>query len=135
MLLNEYDITKQMIRTISEGKQNEGVVSIPVTDDPKFGNQTLTNMKNEAAKTIGADFTGMNTPLLFYPKDTDLVFSGTIPDLSGLKFQFRSKDSTGKGCYIWVENLQLTPENVKKLAKIQGYYENWKEYIIKNPMF
>lgn len=108
---------------------------IPVTDDPKFGNKTLTNQKRQAEQVIGADFTGFDEPLIFYKNDGDLVFSGKIPDMNGLKFQFRLKDSSGNGCYIWVDGLQLTDDNLLKINRIQGFYKNWKDDLIKNPIF
>lgn len=150
--MNDFDITKKMLKTINETKSNNGNFrlltedyetsntekfskkGIPVTDDPKFGNQTLTTQK-EAAKEIGADFKNFDTPLIFYPEDGDLVLSGEIPDMNNLKFQFRYKDSSGQGCYIWTEGLQLTDDNVKKINKIQGFYKNWKDDITENPLF
>ena len=96
--MNDFDITKKMLKTINETKSNNGNFrlltedyetsntekfskngksenseGIPVTDDPKFGNQTLTTQK-EAAKEIGADFKNFDTPLIFYPEDGDLVY-------------------------------------------------------------
>lgn len=157
--MNDFDITKKMLKTINETKSNNGNFrlltedyetsntekfskngksenseGIPVTDAPKFGNQTLTTQK-EAAKEIGADFKNFDTPLIFYPEDGDLVLSGEIPDMNNLKFQFRYKDSSGQGCYIWAEGLQLTDDNVKKINKIQGFYKNWKDDITENPLF
>lgn len=157
--MNDFDITKKMLKTINETKSNNGNFrlltedyetsntekfskngksenseGIPVTDGPKFGNQTLTTQK-EAAKEIGADFKNFDTPLIFYPEDGDLVLSGEIPDMNNLKFQFRYKDSSGQGCYIWAEGLQLTDDNVKKINKIQGFYKNWKDDITENPLF
>lgn len=157
--MNDFDITKKMLKTINETKSNNGNFrlltedyetsntekfskndksenseGIPVTDDPKFGNQTLTTQK-EAAKEIGADFKNFDTPLIFYPEDGDLVLSGEIPDMNNLKFQFRYKDSSGQGCYIWTEGLQLTDDNVKRINKIQGFYKNWKDDITENPLF
>lgn len=157
--MNDFDITKKMLKTINETKSNNGNFrlltedyetsntekfskngksenseGIPVTDDPKFGNRTLTTQK-EAAKEIGADFKNFDTPLIFYPEDGDLVLSGEISDMNNLKFQFRYKDSSGQGCYIWAEGLQLTDDNVKKINKIQGFYKNWKDDITENPLF
>lgn len=156
--MNDFDVTKKMIKIIKESRNydvnvkllkedyetasdSEGNIDdehdtegVPVTDDPKFGNQTLTKQK-DAAKEIGADFKNFDTPLLFYPEDGDLVLSGEIPDMSDLKFQFRYKDSSGQGCYVWVEGLQLTDENIKKINRIQGFYKNWKDEITKTPLF
>ena len=130
-------LNETVARYINESDEGEKAKDdgIPVTDDPKFGDKTLTNQKRQAEQVIGADFTGFDEPLIFYKKDGDLVFSGKIPDMNNLKFQFRLKDSSGNGCYIWVDGLQMTDENLLKINRIQGFYKNWKDELIKNPIF
>lgn len=135
--MNEYDETKKILRIINESRlveeeENDG---IPITDDAKFGNNVLSQQKEEAKKNIGADFRNYKTPLIYYKNDGDVVFSGEIPDMNNLKFQFRYRDSSGLGCYIWVDGLQMTDENLKKINRIQGFYKNWKDSITKNSAF
>jgi hypothetical protein len=65
--------------------------------------------------------------MLYYPKDGDVVLSGTISDMNDAKFQFRFKDSTGSGCYVWISPLQLTDETINKLSVINGVFKNWKK--------
>ena len=64
-------------------------------------------------------------PLIFYPKSGNLVFSGSIPNLSGLKFQFSLNDVTNAP-YIFVDGLALTDEVITTMNKLHGYFLNWK---------
>lgn len=131
-MINEYDFTKKMISVINESSNNDG---IPITDDSQFGNNVLSQQKEEAKNNIGADFRNYKNPLIYFKSDGDVVFSGEIPDMNNLKFQFRYRDSSGQGCYIWVNGLQMTDENIRKLNRIAGFYKNWKDNITQNNMF
>lgn len=133
-MINEYDFTKKMISVINESTENLND-GIPITDDSEFGNNVLTQQKEEAKNNIGADFRNYETPLVYFKSDGDVVFSGEIPDMNNLRFQFRYRDSSGQGCYIWVNGLQLTDENIKKLNRIAGFYKNWKDSITQNNTF
>ena len=66
------------------------------------------------------------SPLIFMPEDNNLVFSGTIPSLNNLKWQFKLRTNTGDGCFIWSDGLIINEKNLKTLNKLQGFYENWK---------
>jgi hypothetical protein len=61
------------------------------------------------------------------PSTGNLVFSGTIPCLNNLKWQFVLKTSTGNGCFLWVDSLILNKENLQILNKLYGFYLNWRE--------
>jgi hypothetical protein len=80
---------------------------------------------------------------VYIPSENNLVFSGTIPSLKNLKWQFKLKDSDGTGLFIQTDNnsdeletsgknsnkypgLRLSEENLKKLNKLLGHYKNWK---------
>ena len=86
----------------------------------------MANITQTAKTQFGADFSQSDNPMLYYPKDGDVTLSGTIGDMNDAKFQFRYKDSSGNGCYVWVDPLQLTDETIKKLSVINGVYKNWK---------
>ena len=88
--------------------------------------ELMANITQTAKTQFGADFSQSDNPMLYYPKDGDVVLSGTIGDMNNAKFQFRYKDSSGNGCYIWTEPLQLTDETIKKLSVINGVFKNWK---------
>lgn len=77
-------------------------------------------------KQFGADFDNFKTPMLYYPQDGDVVLSGEIGGLNNAKFQFRLKDPTGEGCFIWTEPIQLTESNINQLKIVYGVFKNWK---------
>lgn len=77
-------------------------------------------------KQFGADFENFKTPMLYYPQDGDVVLSGEIGGLNNAKFQFRLKDPTGEGCFIWTEPIQLTESNINQLKIVYGVFKNWK---------
>lgn len=130
------DYTRRMLSIIREATEsafsNEG---IPVTDDAKFGDKTLTTQKESFKKIIKSNVEFGSNPLIYYPNDRDLVFAGIITDLNNLKFQFRSNDPSGDGCYIWVDGLSLSDDNLKKINLIRNYYVDWKNKLIENPLF
>lgn len=108
--------------------------SIAITDDPKFGNKVLSNQIRQFKTTVdgGAEFATPSDnvaecPLIYMPKTKNLIFSGTIPRLNNLKFQFVLRTSTGNGCFIWADGLIMSDENMMVLMKLQGFYKNWFE--------
>ena len=151
LLLNEDMMTRNILNTlrckseclIKESLQND---VIPITNDPKFGQEVLKNQIDEFRATVdgGAQFSDENTPgkspLIYYPANGDLTFSGTIPSLNNLTWQFRLKDSDGTGLFIQTPDnprnlsasdnqytgLRLNKENLAKLNKLHGHYLNWK---------
>ena len=68
-----------------------------------------------------------SSPLIYLPDTGNLVFSGVIPCLNNLKWQFVLKTNTGDGCFTWCDKLILTKENMAILNKLYGYYLNWRE--------
>lgn len=122
-------------KLISENKQlneaNEqwnsgyknGSDSVPYSTQDEVMSSSL-----EAAKTqFGADFSDFKTPMLYYPEDGDIVLSGAISSLNNAKFQFRYKDPTNEGCFVWIEPIQLTEANLNELKKVYGVFKNWKK--------
>lgn len=124
---------KQMLNE-AETKE-EKAKAIAITDDIKFGDHVLSNQINEFRSSVhgGAEFATPDPekpaecPLIYLPKNGNIVFSGTMPSLNNLEFQFVLKTTTGNGCFIWSDGLILSKENMKILVKLQGYYENWKD--------
>lgn len=100
--------------------KNEGV---PYT----MQDEVMANITQTAKTQFGADFSQSKTPMIYYPEDGDVVLSGVISDMNDAKFQFRFKDSSGCGCYVWTSPLQLTDETIKKLSVINGVFKNWKQ--------
>lgn len=132
------------IRNIQEGinvsdKQiliediNKKTDAIAITDDPKFGQSVLSSQIEQFRTSVdsGAQFSkGGNKvsecPLIYIPSENNLIFSGTIPRLNNLKFQFKLRTNTGEGCFVWCDGLILSEENMKTLWKLYGYYVNWR---------
>lgn len=118
-----------------EAGDNSKLDAIAITDDPKFGQNVLTNQIQEFRTTVesGAQFTKPDNgdvstaPLIYIPSKSNLVFSGIIPRLNNLKFQFVLKTETGNGCFVWADKLILNKENIKIINKLFGFYENWVE--------
>ena len=135
------------IRNIQEGKTSYKTIlteakddedfdesAIAITDDPKFGQTVLSNQIQQFRTSVdgSAQFakvsnTVADCPLIYMPKSGNLVFSGTIPRLNNLKFQFKLRTNTGQGCFIWSDGLILSDENMKTLMKLSGFYKNWQE--------
>lgn len=117
--------------TINE--ENSNVKAIAITDDPRFGENVLSNQIEEFRSSVegGAQFNKPeqgkveDAPLVFMPETGNLVFGGVIPCLNNMKWQFVLKTSTGNGCFIWSDGLILSDENIKILQKLRGYYKNW----------
>lgn len=138
-----YDIDKKFlahIRTLNEGKksflfeEDNKQNAIAITDDPKFGDKVLTNQIDAFRQAVhgSAKFAKENSedaqsnPLVYFPNTGNLIFTGSIPTLSDLKFQFSLNDVTGSP-YIFVDGLALTDEAITVINKIRGYYLNWRD--------
>lgn len=128
--------TKKIRKILKEEKnaENEKEDAIAITNSPRFGTNVLQNQIDNFRKTVngGAKFGDENesdpesNPLVYYPKSGNLVFSGSIPNLSGLKFQFSLNDVTNAP-YIFVDGLALTEDVITTLNKISGFYKNWRD--------
>lgn len=139
-ILNEDTITRSILNHI-RNKNNKQLIkedsqqtAIAITNDPKFGQEVLKNQIDEFRSAVdgGAQFSKENStnpsesPLVYIPDTGNLVFSGIIPSLNNLKWQFSLKDSDGSGLFIWSEGLRLNKENLQILNKLHGHYLNWK---------
>lgn len=136
-ILNEDVVIRNILDRIRKKeliKEDTSKDSIAITNDPKFGQEVLKNQIEEFRSTVdgGAQFASendnspSNSPLVYIPSTGNLVFSGTIPSLNNLKWQFSLKDSDGTGLFIWSEGLRLNKENLQKMNKLHGHYLNWK---------
>lgn len=133
-IIRENSMKRNQKSLLKESDDDEKGDIIPITDEPRFGQNVLTNQIENFRKTVsgGAKFADANSenaesnPLVFYPKSGNLVFSGSIPNISGLKFQFSLNDVTNAP-YIFVDGLALTEDVLNTLQKLRGYYLNWKD--------
>lgn len=129
-----YETKKRVFEAIEREVENNGDGPIAITNDSKFGTNVLRTQIASFKQSVntGAKFSSENSsepennPLVYYPNTGNLIFSGMIPSLSGLKFQFSLNDVTN-GPYIFVEGLSLTEEVITTLNKMRGFYLNWKE--------
>lgn len=146
---NQDDITRDMLNKIRSLQASEGIGmlnesveggassaksdAIAITDDPRFGQNVLTNqiMQFRSAVESGAQFMKpnsgdvSNSPLIYIPSENNLIFSGIIPCLNNLKWQFKLKTNTGNGCFLWADGLVLSKENIAIINKLFGFYKNW----------
>lgn len=131
--LNENAVSTKQLLT-EEGGEQMPEKAIAITDDPKFGEKVLSKQKEHFRSAVdnGVEFARPDdgnpeeSPLIYMPETGNIIFSGTIPSLGNLKWQFVLKNNTGNGCFIWADELILNKDNLKTLSKLQGYYENWK---------
>lgn len=147
--ITQDDITRNMLSTIRSIKECNTNISntlltedikkdskaIAITDESKFGQNALTNQIQQFRSSVesGAQFSKVDDnnvsecPLIYMPETGNLVFSGVIPCLNNLKWQFVLKTSTGNGCFVWADGLILNKDNMQILNKLFGFYQNWRE--------
>ena len=137
---DNYDISKTILesirgkkRPLNEAEEDKGD-AIAITNDPRFGQNVLQNQIDSFKQTVnnGAKFANENgdepenNPLVYFPKSGNLVFSGSIPSMSGLKFQYSLNDVT-EAPYIFVDGLALTESVIETLNKMHGHHLNWRD--------
>ena len=119
----------------SEEEDTKKTDAIAITDDPKFGTKVLSSQIESFRLQVdgGAQFNKADpdkvsdSPLIFMPETKNMVFSGTIPALNNLKWQFVLETNTGSGCFVWADGLIINKDNIQILNKLFGYYQNWRE--------
>lgn len=118
------------IRLISENKDVNKKEFVITKNTPNFGD--IRNSQEDALiKTIGESIELEENALIYKPNIKDLVLSGKITALN-MVFQFRYNDPSGDGCYIWVQELQLTEANQKTIGKVRDAFLNWKSSLLQN---
>ena len=122
-------------RGANEKDDSKKTDAIAITDDPKFGQNVLSSQIESFRTQVesGAQFNEANpnkvsdSPLIFMPETKNMVFSGTIPALNNLKFQYVLETNTGNGCFVWADGLIINKDNIQTLNKLYGYYMNWRD--------
>ena len=133
--MNESAESTNEKRLLNEAEENAKTNAIAITDIPVFGQNVLTNQIQSFRSSVegGAQFSKpdeedvASSPLIYLPDDGNLVFSGVIPCLNNLKFQFKLRTNTGDGCFLTTNGLVLNDKNLEILNKLYGFYQNWKE--------
>jgi hypothetical protein len=120
------DFTEKPEKKEEEPKKQKE--SIAITNDPKFGQNVLKTQQEafQNAVNAGAEFPG-EFPLVYFPDDGNIVFSGTIPSINNLKFQYKLRTEEGFGVFVWVDGMAINAETLKILNKLYGYYLNWRD--------
>lgn len=133
-ILNE--IRKQKVsqetiqQTLNESQNSDmGNAFVVSRNDVQFGS-VRSSQEDAIRKTIG-DVTLKPEALKYYPQIQDLVLNGEVSGL-GVTFQFRYKDPSGDGCYIWAEGLQMTDANLRTVEKIRDAFLNWKQSLVED---
>ena len=134
MRLKESDITRKMLNVLREGNDG-GMKQFPIKKNtPNFGD-IRTAQEDTIRKTIGEGVTFDDNSLIFYPNErienSDMQMNATIGSLN-VKFQFKYRDSSGMGVYIWANGLQLTDSNTRVIGKIHDAFVNWKQSLDEN---
>lgn len=120
------DVKKNFLKEEEEKKSDDNVYVVRKLDT-QFGS-TRQTQEATIRKTIG-DVEFKEDALKYYPEIKDLVINGELNGL-GLTFQFRYKDPSGDGCYIWADGLQMTETNTTTIAKIRDCFLNWKQSLV-----
>ena len=123
MFESKHSSIKKFMLTEDEQKRD----AIAITNDARFGQSVLQGQIDSFKQTVnaGAKFAKENAdepennPLVYYPKTGNLVFSGSIPQLNNLKFQFSLNDTTGSP-YVFVDGLCLSEDAIKTLSKLKN---------------
>lgn len=125
MLMEEAE-TKFKKKVLTEDEDKAFIIK---KSDVQFGT-VRTNQEDSIRKTVG-DVKLEEDALKYYPKMQDLILNGKVSGLDAV-FQFRYKDPSGDGCYIWGKALQLTESNLNTIQKIRDAFLNWKQSLIED---
>lgn len=112
-----------MLLTEDVNNKNYNTDAVPYSKQDELYNSIVETCKTQ----FGADFSKINSPMLYFPSGEDIKVSGLIPLMNDAKFQFSFKDS--EGCQIWVDPLKLNDETLDKMRMILGVYKNWKKEV------
>lgn len=122
------DLKKNLILEENETKSDN---KFNITKNtPHYGDVRVSQEEN-LKKTLGEGIELGEDGLCYYPNDKNLILTAKIESLN-IVFQFKYRDQSGDGCYIWANGLQLTETNERTIGKIRDAFKNWKESLIKD---
>lgn len=128
--MNERDAKESKKNIIKEGVEQDEK-GIPIKKNtPQFGD-IRASQEDSLVKTIGEGVELAEDALMFYPQSKNMVLSGKIISLN-TAFQFNFNDTSGDGCYIWSNALQLTDTNTRTIGKLRDAFVNWKTSLLQN---
>ena len=121
----EVDLKKKSVKD-NEPDEKAFIVK---TSDVQFGS-VRSSQEDAIRKTVG-DVKLKDDAMKYYPEIQDLVINGEVTGL-GITFQFRYKDPSGEGFYIWCNVVQLTDNNSRTIEKIRDAFLNWKQSLVED---
>lgn len=138
-MLNTIRLLKEEASHIKETEVEEDEVNeFPITKHTRNFGDVRTSQEEALVKVIGEDVKFTEEALVYTWKDgkgdsdsDNLILTGTVT-AQNIVFEFRYHDTTGDGCYIWADKLQLTDKNLEIVNKIKSGYSNWKDGILQN---
>ena len=122
-----YESMKEFRKALNEmeEKQEENQDSVAYTNQDEI----LSQYMESARETFGADFSNTEKPMVYFPGDGNVIFQGEIAkNLNNAKFQM-SLNGAEAGCHVFINDLEVTEDNVELLKVINGFYENWKQQL------
>lgn len=123
------DANKRYRSMLSEEQElNKETDAVPYTQQDQLLGKQLDACKQQ----FGANFVNVNNPMLYYPANGNVTLSGEISGLNDAKFQFIYKDDNGFGCYLWLNKLQVTDDNIQKIHAMNGVFKNWRDELSKS---
>jgi len=132
-MITERDNLNTRFRVLMEEAENKGAgqnESLTISaHDSQFGSVRAAQEKMLTTTIPGASL--KEDALKYYPGMDNIVLNGTIESI-GVTFQFKYRDSSGDGCYIWADGVQLSHENVTTIDKVRSAFENWRQSIDKD---
>ena len=126
---NVKNIIKEEINNPNNSNTEEKGIAI-TKNTPQFGD-VRASQEDSLVKTIGEGIELNEDALMFYPESKNMVLSGKITSLNAF-FQFNFNDTSGDGCYIWANALQLTDTNTRTIGKLRDAFVNWKTSLLQN---
>lgn len=121
----EKDLKKKSV----EDNEPDEKAFIVRSSDVQFG--SVRNSQEDAIRKTVGDVKLKDDAMKYYPELQDLVINGEVTGL-GITFQFRYKDPSGEGCYIWCKGVQLTDSNSRTIDKIRDAFLNWKQSLVED---
>ena len=119
-------VKKKILNEDADNSDDSNKIEIS-KNTPQFGD-VYVKQSEQIKKTLNEDV----DIKLFYIKDIDdILINGKIKSL-GIIFQFRYRDPSSVGVYLWCNQCQLTDENTRFIGKIRDCFLNWKKSLIEN---
>lgn len=111
-------------QALNESEEQNNQNGVPYTQQDDL----LQTSTRAAKEQFGADFSKVDNAMYYFKDDGNVILTGHVPSLNDISFQFKYKDSSGNGCYIWTDGqMVLSDDNLRTLSRIYGVYKNWKQ--------